>query len=142
MNIKSIARRATLSAVAIATLGAGAVVATAPAEAAFYPWMKNSSASDEWIRYYSYGNPSNGRYLYPGDNESSTAPNPDIAINDIRVDVDTTGSTSRGVDVDSYKIGDEGNGYGPCHVGETDASNPPDTYTAIIYRNYTNSSCS
>lgn len=117
---------------------------TVPAQAAdHYTWACNSSASDETIYWYN-NNTSLGLGSYAQPNECDPTGNWYTYINDIRVDVDVTGGPDRGVDIDSYKIGWVNHGYGSCHEGETDSSNPPDEYwdDGFRYRNYTNGSCS
>jgi hypothetical protein len=60
--------------------------------------------------------------------------------NPVRVDVEYDFG---GVDVDSYKLGRIGSGYGPCHTNsENSASNPPDDASqGVRYRNYRGGSC-
>jgi len=109
----------------------GAVVFTQPASAATYVRVYNSPGSDEWIRVYSSVASNVYFYLAPGEDRHTSTYG--IPIEDVRVDVDTTGYFSNGVDVDKYRIGHRGH-YGPWHCGETGSSNPPNDYTdGIVY---------
>lgn len=142
MQIKSIAKKAGVGAAGLALAGGFSVLATQPASAATYTLICNSDYSDEWIRWYGSGDPHGlGGYAPPSDCDNTGSQY--ISITYLRVDVDTTGSNSNGVDIDSYKIGEIDVGWGPCHTGETDSSNPPDEYAnhGIRYRNYKGGSC-
>jgi hypothetical protein len=60
------------------------------------------------------------------------------ASNEIRVDVDIDNGP---YDVDSYYIGVEGQGYGPCHNGENQDSDPPNVAPLYVKYNSNRSSC-
>jgi hypothetical protein len=57
----------------------------------------------------------------------------------VRVDTDGPG----GADMNSYEIGHINYGYGGCHSGETNSSDPPDSYgdTGFRYHTVTGSNC-
>jgi hypothetical protein len=57
----------------------------------------------------------------------------------VRVDVDPDDCC--GLDVDSYYIGTEGQGYGKCHQGENTASDPPDDAPLYVKYNTNAGSC-
>ena len=112
-----------------------------------YDWtfICNSSASDTYIRVkppIRYQSPSQWfnlpvdvkwgdctKILFNGDDN-------------IRVDVDPDFGGQP--DIDSYKIGEIGVGYGGCHYNsENSSSDPPDSYNwnGIRYRNYRTGNC-
>jgi len=108
------------------------LISTEPAAAATYVRVYNSPGSDEWIKVYSAPFPNVYFYLAPGEDASTSSYG--IPIGDVRADVDTTGFFSNGVDVDKYRIGHRGHGYGPWHCGETNDSDPPNSYTdGVVY---------
>jgi hypothetical protein len=59
---------------------------------------------------------------------------------DIRVDVDPEWPPGH-PDVDSYYIGVEGQGYGPIHCTENDASNPPNVDPLYVKYNTNSYGC-
>lgn len=129
MTIKSIVKKAVLGTAAMGALGVPLVLATAPAEASSPPYFYkscNSANSDDWITEW---NGKSGYTTYGigiGQCRQLTA----YYVPDVRVDVDPAGN----VDIDAYQIGHNGYGYGPQHIGETNTSNPPDSYADTGYR--------
>ena len=130
---------------ALATIVTFAIVSTLPAEA--YPPESfsefcNSAYSDDVVIAYRgpYSDPSKTWWTDTDQCWFDGVPSAVGPVTDIRVDVDPAGF---GADIDSYKIGEIGVGWGPCHDGETNSSNPPDSYGAngVRYRNYSNSGC-
>lgn len=91
---------------------------TVPAQAAEEPSLeiKNSINSVTMIRVYNTSG-SISWVLYPGQGHTFAGQS------SLRVDVDPDAFGEP--DVDSYYIGQEGEGYGPCHDGENSASDPP-----------------
>ena len=129
--------------VSAVVLGVAGVFVAAPAQAAenYANAVCNSDYSDAGIRVFSD---------YPGATYSynlaagQCVSRPWNGADNLRVDVEYPSHSVFG-DIDSYKIGEIGVGWGPCHTGsENSASNPPDSYNAngIRYRNYSNSNCS
>lgn len=134
---RGIIRRFGVSAAAV-VLGLGGLFLTAtPAAAQNYVNLCNSEYSVETIRVYS-DLPSYNVYLTPGACTSFFN-----GYDNLRVDVEYCTGGCR--DVNSYKIGEIGVGWGPCHEdSENSASNPPDSYNenGIRYRNYDTTRCS
>ena len=75
-------------------------------------------------------------FLPPGGSQSCVTMNGGTAV---RVDVDPEPQDYG--DVDSYYIGQEGEGYGPCHQGENNASDPPNIYPQYVKYNTNAGSC-
>jgi len=92
----------------------------------------NDPRSDETIQAYvsSYNY---APFLRPGDCSNT------MVAEGTRVDVDVVCCGDLGVDIDSYKI--YSSGWGKCHVGETNDSDPPNDPNGIVYWNSVGSSC-
>lgn len=115
-----------------------AAVTTQPAEALTNDWtdVYNSDYSVACILVKVYDDPSVGyfqRQVCPGGH-TGTIWNGD---DNIRIDVEYE-SSCLFCDVDSYKKGEIGVGWGPCYNGENESANPPDSYNngGIRIRNY------
>jgi hypothetical protein len=109
---------------------------TAPAQAATGPQQEicNSVNSVTSIKVWSTTGGS-GFPSYLGLGACHTYPNDS---NRLRVDVDPDFGPD---DVDSYYIGQEGEGYGPCHDGENSASDPPNIDPQYVKYNTNRSGC-
>jgi hypothetical protein len=136
--LTTLKKKAALSLASLGLVLGGSILGTPPAQAFVWDNACNSSGSDETVVFKNY-NAGYSTEAYPG----WCYPNTFGDGTNMIVDVDATGSASRGVDVDSYKIGWIDHGYGTCHVGETDASNPPDNYEnpGVRYFNSTGTNC-
>jgi hypothetical protein len=108
-----------------------------PAEAIVGPTQKicNSSNSVAWIKVWRIGGGSGFPSYIAPDGTCGTFAQTD---NELRVDVDPEWGPS---DVDSYRIGQEGEGYGPCHSGENDSSDPPNISPRYVKYNTDVSGC-
>jgi hypothetical protein len=112
------------------TLGAsvGSIFVSPPVSASISTYQVcNSSASVTTIVAWSSEGQFPDTYLNKGQcrnpfNQSGVTSGP--GISGVRVDVDPDDCC--GLDVDSYYIGVIGQGYGPCHDSENNASDPPD----------------
>ena len=105
------------------------------AAASFLPYqICNSSASDDRLEVSSTTWTDVTPLIRIGKDQCKSF---NFPASSVRVGVDAYGSP----DIDSYKLGIIGQGYGPCHHGENDFSDPPNT-GQVRYRNYTNGSCS
>lgn len=127
---------AALSSLALA-FGLG-LVATQPAEALTNDWTKvcNSDYSVAEILVKVYDDPSWG-YFQVELNSGQCTGTIYNAHDNIRVDTEYQAGIL--MQVHSYKIGEIGVGWGPCHDdSDNSASNPPDSYNVngIRYRNY------
>jgi hypothetical protein len=127
-----------LTAAFVLTLGV--VVSAVPhVSAATTLKICNSSISANYIKAY---NDSRHEEHYIAPDHCDTVYNGD---GNARVDVDPydrpVGDYIK--DIDSYKLGVIGEGYGPCHEdSENNASDPPNTAPdGVRYRNYVNSTC-
>lgn len=123
----------TLIAIAVFFAAIGSLAIYQTYAASTYIYVYNSSASDATIKVYDKYHPTT-RYDFVGPGERSKQMY--NGFNDIRVDVDPYNK-----DIDSYKLGVVGNGYGPCHSSDNSASDPPNSLE-VRYRNYYNGSCS
>ena len=108
-------------------------VGVAPAYAINFK-ICNDPRSDETIQAYvsSY---SYTPYLEPGECSNT------MVAEGTRVDVDVVCCGDRGVDVDSYKIWSASGGWGSCHNGETNSSDPPNDPGGVVYWTDTDANC-
>ena len=114
---------------ALAFVGLFATAGSAQA-ATYFPDECNSSASDGQIDSYDWDRNIYHWYVNEGDCVDH------VGIAEawkIRVDTDPSG----GYDMESYEIGHINFGYGSCHSGETNTSDPSDSYTDTGFRYHT-----
>lgn len=119
------------------SLGLGAL-GTQPAAAANSTLkICNSSHSSHYISAWDIDEPIE-KYIQPG----YCATMEDVG--DTRVDVDPYDRQVYPylLDIDSYQLGVIGEGYGPCHASENNASNPPnDAPDGVRYKTFPDNHC-